>query len=342
MIIYQKKLENIFIVRYNKDEKTILWRNKMKKFLVMLLSVVAIIGLASCGKKEFGYDGTFVAFENGEKLEVAMVSVTIEKGKIAGFNIDEIQSSRKNTGTEEEPKYVSAWNEKSKKELGYFYGMHFPQAGTGPINANNVETYKTWLKDNNKLEWFEQAKLIEDAWLKNGVDSVTYSGKENAVDNVTGVTVTGDLYVRLAKEAVKNAKAGKFQAVVVSGTDLYSAHMIVDGKKIKELVIDTLQQASKETDKDFAWNAKTKQELGYFYGMHFPAAGTGPINAGNLETYKTWLKDNNKLEWFEQVALITDDIIKNGKDSTVDETAGVTITTTNYYKLIEKLFDYKK
>ena len=46
-----KKLENIFIVRYNKDEKTILWRNKMKKFLVMLLSVVAIIGLASCGKK---------------------------------------------------------------------------------------------------------------------------------------------------------------------------------------------------------------------------------------------------------------------------------------------------
>lgn len=317
----------------------------MKRFLVMLLSVVAIIGLASCGKKEFGYDGTFVAFENGEKLEVAMVSVTIEKGKIAGFNIDEIQSSRKNTGTEEEPKYVSAWNEKSKKELGYFYGMHFPQAGTGPINANNVETYKTWLKDNNKLEWFEQAKLIEDAWLKNGVDSVTYSGEINAVDNVSGVTITGDLYVRLAKEAVKNAKAGKFQAVVVSGTDLYSAHMIVDGKKIKELVIDTLQQASKNTDKDFAWKAKSKQELGYFYGMHAFGAEVvfgKPVTVDNVEEYKTWLKDNNKLEWFEQVALITDDIIKNGKDSTVDETAGVTITTTNYYKLIEKLFDYKK
>jgi len=87
------------------------------------------------------------------------------------------------------------------------------------------------------------------------------------------------------------------------------------------------QAASKETDEDFAWKEKTKQQLGYYYGMHAPQAGTMPVTAENLETYKAYLEEENKLEWFEQVAIITDDVIKNGKDSKVDKTAGVTIIT---------------
>ncbi|MCK9427640.1 MAG: hypothetical protein M0P92_03010 [Acholeplasmataceae bacterium] len=313
----------------------------MKRFLIMIMALFALVALSACGKKEYPYDGEFMAFAHGENLEVTMVTVTIKKGKITGYYIDSIQSTRKEIIKEEITTYESKWNEKSKKELGYYYGMHAPQAGTMPVTADNLETYKAYLEEENKLEWFEQAELIEKAWLKDGVDSVTY-GKNNVIDNVSGVTVRGDTYVKLAKEAVANAKLGKYQAVVVSGSDLYSAYMLVDKKKIKELVIDTRQEASKETDEDFAWKEKTKQQLGYYYGMHAPQAGTMPVTAENLETYKAYLEEENKLEWFEQVAIITDDVIKNGKDSKVDKTAGVTIITDNYYQLIAKLFAYKK
>ncbi|MCK9165992.1 MAG: hypothetical protein M0O92_01320, partial [Acholeplasmataceae bacterium] len=118
--------------------------------------------------------------------------------------------------------------------------------------------------------------------------------------------------------------------------------------KITGYYIDSIQSTRKEiikeeiTTYESKWNEKSKKELGYYYGMHAPQAGTMPVTAENLETYKAYLEEENKLEWFEQVAIITDDVIKNGKDSKVDKTAGVTIITDNYYQLIAKLFAYKK
>ena len=158
----------------------------MKRFLIMFVAVFALIVLTACGEKEFAYDGTFLAFEYGESLEVTTVSVTIEKGKIKGFYIDSVQSKRTKG---EDDKYSSAWNPKSKKELGYFYGMHFPDAGTGPITEANLETYKTWLKDNNKLEWFEQVEIIAKDVINNGKDST--------VDKTAGVTITTTNYYQL-------------------------------------------------------------------------------------------------------------------------------------------------
>ena len=56
---------------------------------------------------------------------------------------------------------------KNEKELGYLYGMHRFDAQLPHLSdPANLEAYKEWLEENNKLEWFEQAELIEKYWLK--------------------------------------------------------------------------------------------------------------------------------------------------------------------------------
>ncbi len=62
-------------------------------------------------------------------------------------------------------------------------------------------------------EWFEQAELIEKAFLDKGVDGgVTKNKDTNVIDNVAGVTVKDGNYIKLAKEAVKLAEEGKHKS----------------------------------------------------------------------------------------------------------------------------------
>ncbi|MBN2268062.1 MAG: hypothetical protein JXC35_01430, partial [Acholeplasmataceae bacterium] len=270
---------------------------------------------------EYKVDGEFLAYEaqvhtNGTMM-VTTVSVTIEKGKIVDFNIDALQSTK--VQNEETLAWTYTWNAKTKKELGDDYNM--VEFG-GAIS-----------------EWYVQAELIEAFWLENGVDAVTTNAETHVIDNVSGVTIKDGGYIALAQEAVQLAKEGKFQSIYCSGTNLYSAHMVVTTKgEIESLMLDTLQMnRASTTSGTFEWNAKTKQELGFEYKMHYGASG-----AADLTAYQAWLTANNKLEWFQQANLITDEIIENGWSTSAAENipAGVTISTEDYFVVLADLFAF--
>ena len=196
-------------------------------------------------------------------------------------------------------------------------------------------------------EWYEQAALIEAFWLENGYDAVTV-GDDEVIDNVAGVTIKDGGYIALAADAVQLAKDGKMQAVLTSSDDLYIAHMLVDNKgDFSELTLDVLQGAP--TGGTFAWSEETKQEKGDDYGMK-GVGGTYTFTDG------AWVagEGNATLEWYEQVALITDYVTENGwnedlaaiasRGGTIDGTtllddlAGVTIRSQSYYDVLAKLF----
>jgi len=278
----------------------------MKRFMSVFVIALLSIALLACGKKEFANDGTFLAFEESVHDGAAMltwVEVVVEDGKIKSFNIDALQ------GKIEDGKHV--WNEKSKKELAYDYRMH------DPARSMSEEDYKAWLKDNNKLEWFEQANLIEEQFLANGVGSI---------DGITGVTIVDGGYSRLAAKAVENAKAGIYTAFEESVHDgaamLTWVEITVNSKgKIESYNIDALQ--GKIEDGKHVWNEKSKKELAYDYRMHDPARSMSEAD------YKTWLKENNKLEWFEQANLIEAHFLAN-KAGSIDGITGVTIVDGGY------------
>lgn len=313
----------------------------MKKVFALLFVAIAALSLAACGEKEYKVDGEFTAFQegvNGNAQMVTTVTVKIEKGKIVSYYIDALQGKR--TEVAGDPvTYTFTWNEKTKKELGYGYRMH-----DGARTMTETE-YIAYLDENDKLEWFEQAELIEAKWLADGVESVTVAN--GIIDNVAGVTIKDGSYTKLAKEAVELAKAGKFQAIYTSGRDLYFASMNVDSKgKVTNLVIDTLQ--SKIVDNVLVWNEKSKQELGADYGMK-------DIGPGYKLVDGAWVADGKcDTEWNDQVAVISNYIMENGYvalksvngrgvslDGTtlIDGTAGVTINTNNYYSVLKALFD---
>lgn len=296
----------------------------MRKVLLLIMVAFVSMALFGCGEREFAADGEYMAFEYKEvsrnnTADIVFVTVTIENDEIVGFNIDTLQSTRTNNGTEEEPDYVWQWNEKTKKELGDEYGMG---------NVSEVG------------EWDEQAAALEAFWLENGPEAVTVDG-DGYVDNVAGVSMR-DAYSALALEAIENAKAGKFTNFKVTrqdpsrnGMDIYMAEMVVAANgDIESLVIDVMQTTKDAVAGTFVFREQTKQELGYAYRMH----GQRDLSEAD---YIQWLEDNNKLEWFEQVALITDDIIANGWRTTAstEVPAGVSISTDGYYTLLEGLFE---
>lgn len=99
----------------------------MKKIGLLLLVVFASVALFGCSQGEFKVDGEFTAFEtsvhtNGA-MQVTMVSVIIENGKIVGYNIDARQGTRTQTAGVDTPEvttddtYAFAWNAKTKKEI---------------------------------------------------------------------------------------------------------------------------------------------------------------------------------------------------------------------------------
>ncbi|MFU8793544.1 MAG: hypothetical protein ACNA7K_05905 [Acholeplasmataceae bacterium] len=296
----------------------------MKKLLLLFMVAFVSMALFACGEKEFAVDGEFLAYEvsvHRNAPQVTFVTVTIEDGEIVGYTIDALQGRR--TGGEDiiedevvtgKTPYVWSWNAQTKKELGDNYNM-LPASEIGK-------------------EWYEQAAAIEAFWLENGIEAMT-TNEEGYIDNVTGASVS-DAYSAIALQAVENAKAGKFVSIYASGTDLYSAEMVVTPKgAIESLVIDTLQSTRSQEDGTFVWRELSKQDLGYGYRMH------GQRDLTETD-YIQWLEDNDKLEWFEQVALITDDIIENGwRTNAADNVpAGVSITTSGYYTLLARLFAF--
>lgn len=320
-----------------------------KIFVVFVLGLMSMVFLTACdGKMQ---DGVYRAFKeslNYGAPQVTIVTVTVEDGKIVDYDIDQIQSH-----ADETQRSGYSFNAESKKELGYRYAMHFPDSGiTGDINDEAVlNQYKEWLEENDKLEWFEQAELIEKYWLEKGIKNPDADGK---FPYITGVSIIDNEYVAVAKQAVKNAKKGVTQVVTTNGSDLVWATVKIDKEgKLSEIKIDT-RQGSKGTDGKFVWNEKTKQELQYLYGMHFRASGIqGELSdAEVLEEYKEWLEENDKLEWFQQVDALAAYVLENGltgftledgkikqDKNTPNALAGITVTASHYYEAIEQALE---
>lgn len=329
----------------------------MKKIITTIFAVFTLLVLAACGKKEFAYDGEFTAFEVSEHTsqgvkvpQITTVTVTVKSGKITKYCIDALQGSF--TKDADGNVTAVAWNTKTKKELGADY--HMKDVGPKYKFENG-----SWVKVEGakcEKEWFEQAALIEAKWLADGVDSVTTTAdadKAQRIDNVAGVTLKDGGYTKLAKEAVANAKAGKYVVYKVGvsysgAAEVYSATLTVSKGKAKTLVIDTRQSKVNATT-GLAWNAKTKQELGADYNMK---------NVG--EKYKfengAWVKVEGakcEKEWNEQIEIIQNYVLKNynknlkpvaGRSGSLDGTtllddfAGVTMNTGTYFELIHAVY----
>jgi len=329
----------------------------MKKFMLLFVALITLVVVAGCNgnttlapttaapttaaptteePREFAADGEFTAYLVGIHSNAPMVTtvtVTIENDEIVGYYIDARQGVDTQTAGADTPDDTSddtwtyVWNELTKKELGDDYNM----VKFGGAIA----------------EWYEQAALIEAYWLENGYDAVTVDG-DNVIDNVSGVTIKDGGYTTLAAEAVQLAKDGVMQAILCSADDLYIASMTVDAEgNFSNLLIDVLQ--GNPDGGTFAWRDQTKQELGDAYGM----AGVG---GGLTFVDGAWVSSGSTavLEWYEQVALITDYVEENGwnenlaalaqRGGTIDGTtllddlAGVTVRSQSYYTLLADLF----
>ncbi len=325
----------------------------MKKFITSVFAVFTLLVLVACNgaKKEFAVDGEFTAFEvtehtsQGVKVpQITAVTVTVKNGKITKYYIDVRQGSVVRDA--EEQITAVAWNTKTKKELGADYGM----AGVGPKYKFEGGEWSVVPDAKCEKEWHEQAALIEAKWLADGVESVTTT--DSRIDNVAGVTLKDGGYTKLAKEAVANAKAGKFVVYKIGlsysgAAEVYSATLTVEKGKAKALVIDTRQSKVNATT-GLAWNAKTKQELGAEYAMK----GVGPKYEFQDGAWVV-VEGNCELEWNEQAELIQNYVLKNynknlkavaerggSLDGTtlIDDFAGVTVKTETYFELIHAVY----
>ena len=293
------------------------------------------------GERTYAHDGVYTAFSyslNHGAPQIVSVSVIIENDQIAGFFIDTLQSSAVEKDDENNATKFE-FNAKTKKQLGYEYYM-FPESGAKDDGVLDVEAYKAWLAENGKKEWFEQANVLEQYMLENGVEAVELDGEKTT--NVTGVTVTVKDYVDLAKEAVQNAKDGKLVAVTGYGSDIVWATAKVDRYgKVTDYVIDQLQ--GKVVDGAYVFNEKSIQQLGYEYYM-FQESGAKVDDVLDVEAYKEWLAENGKKEWFEQVAILCAEFEANGiYNMALDASgkyitvSGVTISDNKYIQVLSQV-----
>lgn len=335
----------------------------MKKIAILLLVVFASFAILGCeNNREFKVDGEFTAYEvsvSRNAPQVTTVTVTIADGEIVDYAIDVRQGARTQNATT--LAYSFAWNTSTKNELAFNYKMHYSAytASLADPATATISGYQAWLTANSKLEWFQQADLIEAAWLEGGVESVTKNA-EGDIDNVAGVSISDGGYLALAVEAVELAKAGKFQAIKCVGTDLYIASMTMNAKgEFSELKLDVLQATKDATAGTFVWHTETKQDKGFNYKMHYNTyvASLADANTATIEGYQAWLTANNKLEWFQQADLITDYIMENGYHGNLkpivatgkgvslygktplDGFASVSITSGSYFDVLAMLFN---
>ncbi|MDD4000742.1 MAG: hypothetical protein PHX62_07620 [Bacilli bacterium] len=309
-----------------------------KKVLMVLVAVFSLFALTACKERTYKADGVYTAFSEGLSNgapQVTEVSVTIKNDKIESFNIDCLQSVL--TKDEEEVITGITFNAKTKKELRYAYRMH------GQF-ALSEEDYIDYLEENDELEWFEQAELLEAHFLANGTSLET--DDNGYITNVASVSIADSDYSKLAAEAVANAKAGKVYSwmAYTSGTQaniVWAEGNVNDKGVLTSLSLDTLQGNVKENA--FTWNEKTKQELKYAYRMH----GHRELSE---EDYKEWLEENEELEWFEQANLLSDYVFANGLANVKVATGGtledapttlaeVSVTVSHYVEVMEALLD---
>lgn len=283
----------------------------MKKFFGTLFLAILAISLVACKDKDnktndkYVYNGTFTAFKEGINYgspQLSWVSVTVEDGEIAGFNIDEVQSKD------------GVWNKKTKKQLKDEYGM-----------ANVPGTIG--------VEWYLQAEFLENFFLEHGAD-VDYDGEGFPTDEglLTGTTMKIDIYVELALEALLNWKEGKYSAINYSlnyGAAQYTwVEMNVKGDEIVSFNIDELQSGKNEEDK-FAWNNLTKKALKEKYGMK-PASPIG----------KEWYEQAQAIEDHFLNESISS-ILMSGSGH-IQNIAGATMIGDTYVKLATQCVNYFK
>ncbi|HBP25609.1 MAG TPA: hypothetical protein DD618_01470 [Acholeplasmatales bacterium] len=355
-----------------------------KKLCLLLVVVASVFALSACGKEERTYvaDGVYTAFSadltSKKGPQMTSVSVTIEDDEIVSFFIDCTQSAVATYVLGDNPETTEvvetdfqtnvpksfAFNAQSKKEMGYLYGMHNAN-DTDPAYTKQTLTeeaglnaYKAYLTASGQKEWFEQAALLEAFFVAQGPEAITVDATSEAVNNVTGVTIKDGGYSDLAAEAVELAIAGKVQTVIASGANIVWATAMVNAEgEYTSILLDTLQ--GKVTAGEFAWNAKSKQELGYLYGLHNADDDDPVYTKQNLDTvdglnaYKAYLTASGQKEWFEQVKLLTDYVLENGWDGeiVVDAVTGdldaansaaavasVSITVKEYAEVLEALY----
>lgn len=150
----------------------------MKRLLAVLLVLLSTIVLIGCTGKSKLHDGEFTAFKYaGEEAasDLTWVTVTVDKGEVVSYYIDVLQYKN------------GEFLEKSKKELGSEYGM----VVASPIGK----------------EWFEQAEVIEAAFLKDGPSELSLD-EGGYIDGLSGATIKGATYKEVALAALALAKEG--------------------------------------------------------------------------------------------------------------------------------------
>ncbi|MBN2540750.1 MAG: hypothetical protein JXB08_04420 [Bacilli bacterium] len=315
----------------------------MKKLYIALLTLMSVLILSGCSQSEFRVDGKFTAYEvsiHSNAPQLTYVTVTVEDGEVTEYHID-VRQGYVLTTEGDTTEYSFHWNEMTKKELEFAYGMKDYGTGYDLIDG-------AWVlnEDSPEFEWHEQAYLIEQHLLEFGLETVeTIEGR---FSNIAGVTINESGLLLLVEEALALAKAGKFHALLCTADDLYIASMVVnDSGEISDLTLDVLQ-GDPEGD-TFAWNEFTKQELADEYGMK-------GIGAAYEFSNGSWVASDEKtsLEWYEQANLITDYIETYGWDDNIqaladrgatidgttliDDLAGVTIRSQTFYDVLTVLF----
>jgi major membrane immunogen (membrane-anchored lipoprotein) len=136
---------------------------------------------------------------------------------------------------------------------------------------------------------------------------------------------------------------------------------IKDGK-IEKFFIDTVQAKATVYDETvtpkvatkYAFNAQSKKQLSYLYGMH---NGNDEANSyvkqdltteAGLNAYKAYLAQTGKKEWFQQAELVEKALLEKGvngvavADGEFVNLSGVTVSNGNYVELAKEAVELAK
>ena len=151
----------------------------MKKFLCLLMAVLALFVVTGCEKVKQQYkEGTYIGstidpYNDEGNIASAIVEID-ENGKIAKVMLDTTYKT-------------SDGQETTKKVLGDDYNMK-------KYNPNAAG------------EWYEQVEKLEEAIVEhNGVDFITLK-EDSTTDAVSGCTIKVDALVAAVEKALESSK----------------------------------------------------------------------------------------------------------------------------------------
>ncbi|MDY0210959.1 MAG: hypothetical protein RBQ91_06120 [Acholeplasma sp.] len=149
---------------------------------------------------------------------------------------------------------------------------------------------------------------------------------------------------------------GMYYASTEGNQSTFGVMFINENGKIENIFIDSVYLKASE-DGTVEWTsygnpakgyATTKMALDNGWGYHmfyaeYAKTTEEPTEAG----YQAWLKANSKLEWFQQVELITEQVIElqglpEKTGDAYDAPTGATITVSSYYSVIADLLAQAK